>query len=63
MNATNNDKDKRKIGKILTIVDKVLIVLTDEELFSINKINLNVVKEKWAKKWKGYSRRINENGQ
>lgn len=50
MNATNNDKDKRKIGKILTIVDKVLIVLTDEELFSINKINLNVVKEKWAKK-------------
>lgn len=32
VNATNNDKDKGQNGKILAIVDKVLIVLIGKEL-------------------------------
>ena len=39
-------KDKGQTGKILSMVDKGLIVLIYKELLLINKIKLNVVKEK-----------------
>lgn len=39
MNATNNDKHKGQNGKIIAVVDKVLIVLIGKELLIINELS------------------------